>query len=155
MHLWLAWLDKVRQSLSRRVCDRGGYLRKCPEFKLLSEAIVGNVVYIDDEKTLCRVFERIMRRFGVTAVTFEDPVQALDHIRQADDVVAIACDYRMPGMTGMQVLDELTPCEKPFFIVSGDHTLNATLVTDPRLAGVLNKPFSRDTLQQSFGQFAN
>lgn len=118
------------------------------------EFVLGTVVYIDDEKTLCRVFERLMKRMSVPVVTFDDPAAAIRHISDANDVVAIVCDYRMPQMTGLQVLDALMPYETLFFIVSGDHSLNDTLASDSRLAGVLGKPFSREVLQETFHQFA-
>lgn len=113
------------------------------------------VIYIDDEKTLCRVFERLMKRMSVPVMTFQDPQTAIDHITSSSDVSAIVCDYRMPQMSGLQVLDALTPCDPEFFMVSGDHSLNETLGSDPRLAGVLAKPFSRDVLQTTFGRFAS
>jgi len=100
------------------------------------------IVYIDDEPMLCRVFQRILADRGARAVTFTDPEAALEYLRD-HAAAAVICDYRMPTITGLQVLDRI-PAGVPFFLVSGD--LGITSRGNARVTGTLTKPFRPEEL---------
>jgi CheY-like chemotaxis protein len=101
------------------------------------------IVYIDDERLLCRVFERILKSVGAHVVTFTEPETALAYMRDVQ-VAAVICDYRMPGLTGLQVLDRIVQ-DVPFFLITGDLAI-AGAEANPRIRGVLTKPFSPEGL---------
>ena len=105
-----------------------------------------SVVYIDDEPMLCRAFKKIFENAGVPVITFTEPKLAIAYLRDHPPAVVI-CDYRMPSMSGLDVLDHVRP-GTPFFLVSGD--LAITLAKDdPRVTGILTKPFRAETLLET------
>ena len=60
-------------------------------------------------------------------------------------VDAIVCDYRMPRMTGLELLDQLDG-DVPFFLVSGDLGITERAAELPGVAGVFAKPFQPEAL---------
>lgn len=102
------------------------------------------IVYIDDGPLLCRVFQRILEDAKWPVVTFSDPEAAVVYLA-TNPVAAIVCDYRMPAMSGLQLLERIASTA-PFFLVSGDLAVSALAREMPRVAGVLNKPFQPERL---------
>lgn len=102
------------------------------------------IVFIDDEPALCRVFTRVLARLD-TVVAFSDPRAAVAHLA-GHAAAVVVCDYRMPGLTGFDVLREVRP-GTPFVMISGD--LDAADFARPAVAGVsafLSKPLRPDDL---------
>lgn len=102
------------------------------------------IIYIDDEPMLCTVFARIFDESGHPVVTFTDPVAAIAYLAE-HPAAAIICDYRMPAMSGLQLLDQVTT-DAPFFLVSGDLAIEDRGAANPRVTGVLTKPFQPERL---------
>ena len=102
------------------------------------------IVYIDDEPMLCRAFRSVLAAVDIPVETFTDVDAALEYIH-AHDVAAVFCDYRMPTVTGTDVLDRI---ERPiaFYFVSGDLEAVGAVGADPRVTGVLPKPYRPATL---------
>jgi len=101
------------------------------------------VVYIDDEPSLCRVFEMVLGARGMKIVTFTDPAAAIVYLN-ANDVAVVFCDYRMPKMSGLAVLAQMTR-PAPFYLVSGDLAADACK-SNPGVTGLLAKPFRAEEL---------
>ena len=97
------------------------------------------IVYIDDEPMLCRAFRAVLGSVNIPVETFTDAAAALAHI-EANDVAAVFCDYRMPAMTGLDVLERVRR-DVPFFLVSGDTDVVASVATKAGVSGVLSKPY--------------
>jgi two-component system C4-dicarboxylate transport response regulator DctD len=97
------------------------------------------IVYIDDEPMLCRAFSAVLGAMNIPVETFTDAAAALAHI-DANDVAAVFCDYRMPAMTGLDVLERVRG-GVPFFLVSGDSDVVASVASNARVSGVLSKPY--------------
>ncbi|MBX7080386.1 MAG: response regulator [Nannocystaceae bacterium] len=106
--------------------------------------MTARVVYVDDEAMLCRAFRLLMRRTSVEVETFTDPALALAYLCSHDATV-IFCDYRMPRMNGLQLLEAL-PGTTPFYVVSGDLDAAQWVADNPRVSGVLPKPFLADRI---------
>jgi CheY-like chemotaxis protein len=100
--------------------------------------------YIDDEPALCRIFELIVGRTGATVHTFTEPERALVFLA-SHPVDAVACDYRMPSMTGLELLDRLQ-VKVTFHLISGELAIRDHVGADPRVSGVLVKPFKPEAL---------
>jgi CheY-like chemotaxis protein len=112
---------------------------------------VSIVLYVDDEPVLCRVFERVLRRTGADVRTFTDPEAALAFLDE-HPVAAVVCDYRMPGMTGLEVLERVSE-GVPFFLVSGDLGITERVADLPRVTGVFAKPFQPEALLSRLSTF--
>lgn len=102
------------------------------------------VVYIDDEPLLCRATEAILGRSGIAVATFTDPLAGLAFV-EANPVALVLCDYRMPRMSALELLQRLTRAV-PFYIVSGELDVARLAASNPRVTGVLNKPFPAEDL---------
>ncbi len=100
------------------------------------------VVYIDDEPLLCRATEAILGRSGIAITTFTDPLAGLAFL-QANPVAVVLCDYRMPRMNALELVQRLER-EVPFYIVSGELDVTRRAAGNPRITGVLTKPFSAE-----------
>lgn len=64
------------------------------------------VLLLDDETDLTQMLQNFFRSRGVEAVTYNDPVEALDAIRKLKIDVVIS-DIRMPRMNGIKFLQEM------------------------------------------------
>lgn len=113
---------------------------------------MSTIVYIDDEPTLCRVFEMVVAPTGATVKTFTDPREALAFLA-VNEVAVVLCDLRMPRMSGADVLARLGGTV-PFYMVSGD--LDVTLwKDDARIAGILAKPYTTEALLDIVARYAS
>lgn len=103
------------------------------------------IAFIDDEPALCRIFARVLARLGETVVAFSDPLAAVAHFeREPPDFVV--CDYRMPGLTGFDVLRGLR-VGTPFVMLSGDlDAADLALAPDSGVTAFLAKPLRPDDL---------
>ncbi|MBL8744039.1 MAG: response regulator [Myxococcales bacterium] len=102
------------------------------------------VVYVDDEPALCRAFEWVLSRAGVDVVTFCDPLLAIEFVR-SKAVAVIFCDYRMPKMNALQLLQEVDKAV-PFYVVSGDLDVSRWTDNESRVTGVIAKPFRAERM---------
>jgi|SaaInlStandDraft_1057018.scaffolds.fasta_scaffold04530_2 response regulator RpfG family c-di-GMP phosphodiesterase len=64
-----------------------------------------NVLILDDEESILKAIKRILVRQGLKVVTFLDPHEALDHLKE-NSVEVILSDMRMPIMTGAEFLEQ-------------------------------------------------
>lgn len=114
--------------------------------------MIAPVVYVDDEALMCRAFQLLLRRAAVEVTTFTDPTDALAYLA-AHPAAVIFCDYRMPRMNGLELLDAL-PGETPFYVVSGDLDAADWAAKNPRVTGVLAKPFRAELIVKIVAQHA-
>ena len=64
------------------------------------------IVCVDDELPILRALARVLREEAYELLLTQDPGQALDWIRTREVSIVIA-DYRMPHMTGAELLANL------------------------------------------------
>jgi two-component system C4-dicarboxylate transport response regulator DctD len=101
--------------------------------------MMGTIVCIDDETQLCNLLGLILETTGAPVKTFTNPVAALAFI-QAENVAVICCDYRMPELSGIEVLERLKH-PVPFIMMSGDLEIERVVRGEERIIAVLAKPF--------------
>ena len=101
-----------------------------------------DVVYIDDEPALCRIFERLLTRAGIETRTFTDPLEGLQYINEHPPQVVL-CDQRMPTISGTALFEALE-VDVRFVLISGD--LTAADAAPKGMVAVLPKPVSPETL---------
>ena len=104
------------------------------------------VVYVDDEPALCRATRMVFELMAIPVriETFTDPFAALEFIRE-NDVLLVICDYRMPKLGGLELLERIER-DIPFYVVSGDLDVERWTDGNPRVTGVLTKPYNLERL---------
>jgi DNA-binding NtrC family response regulator len=80
------------------------------------------VIYVDDEIDLLQVFIQTLGRNGIEVKGFADPHLGLtEALARPPDVMIV--DYRLPGMTGDQLVQKLPPGITTA-LVTGDLNVN-------------------------------
>jgi CheY-like chemotaxis protein len=63
---------------------------------------------VDDEQELANLYKEFIQRCGHRAVSFTNPVIALEHYKQClDKYSIILTDLRMPGMSGIELANKI------------------------------------------------
>lgn len=96
------------------------------------------VVYVDDEESLCELFQWHLEYAGIQVATFVDPEEALNYVNSSE-IGLIVCDYRMPGMDGLAFLNGFKK-DTPFCLITGDLDIDEQNASDVRLRHVWFKP---------------
>ncbi len=108
----------------------------------------GTVLVIDDEEDMAESVGVVLRAAGHRAVVETDPRHAAAQVdSERPDVVVT--DLRMPGVTGLQLLDELQAAhpETPVIVITGYASIDSAVEAMRRgAADYIAKPFSNDEL---------
>jgi diguanylate cyclase (GGDEF)-like protein len=110
------------------------------------------LLFVDDDATVTRLFERLAGKLGYSVDTASGSSDAMrmSTFRQYD---VIATDLMMSGMNGVELVERLavTSANTVFLLVTGapDLTPFYSKVADPRIAGVLAKPFDTERVEQA------
>ncbi len=81
------------------------------------------VLIVDDDEQLLQTVDIMVQALGYTSSTWSDPEAALREFRQApDDYHVILVDYKMPGLTGLELAEEArrTRPDVPILVMSGN-----------------------------------
>ncbi len=105
----------------------------------------GPILLIDDEPMLCRVLSLALRSLGRQVLTFTDPLLAVQHLALGEPPSVVICDYCMPKLTGLDVLQSL-PDAVPFVLISGDLAAADLAATRPGITAFLRKPVRPEDL---------
>lgn len=76
------------------------------------------VVFIDDEPDIVELYEELFDAEGVQVTTFTEPALAIAHFEQ-QSVDLCFIDYRMPGMSGIELRQQL-PEGPRYFLITGE-----------------------------------
>jgi two-component system response regulator ChvI len=71
------------------------------------ETVRGHIAIVDDDEMFRESVARNLTDAGFAARTFADGSSALDHLGSADDAQIVLLDWKMPGLTGIDVLQRL------------------------------------------------
>jgi len=113
---------------------------------------MSGVLVIEDDRALCRLFELMLKRDGLTAEVVERGDEGAEAIeRQGDGYDAIVLDMMLPGMNGAEILSRVRTT-KPHLLdrilvisAAPPHVLQA-VEKDGRVRGVFRKPFDLDSV---------
>lgn len=121
-----------------------------------------DVLLVDDEPGVLLALKLVLETLGFKIHEFQAPESALEYLRTGQACDLIICDYRMPGISGLGVLQQTMKLRPalPFLLMSGHATkaeVNEALTQGAM--GFLAKPFSMDQLKTTLfpgqGQSAN
>lgn len=115
------------------------------------------VLVVDDEEILKDTIAFEIRRKKFNVVTADDGAQALQ-ILKSQHIDFVLTDIRMPGVDGIQLLDEIhkMTSHKPFvYVMTGYSEYTEAEYYKRGAMGVLHKPFDRAVLIQALSQALN
>ena len=117
------------------------------------------VLVVEDNLQQRTMIRMMCKELGISQVfTANDGKEALDFLGSCDDLVdVVICDWKMPRMTGIELLQQLRTVDPdlPFLMLTG--LANADSVIAARESGVsayLRKPFSAEQLEQKIRALA-
>ncbi|MBP1780126.1 MAG: sigma-54-dependent transcriptional response regulator [candidate division NC10 bacterium] len=107
------------------------------------------ILVIDDDESLRRVLEYNLAQEGYAVLTASSGEQGLEFLRK-ESVDLVLTDVRMPGMNGLQVMEEVRKLDPsiPVIILTAFGTIEAAV--EAMKAGAfhyISKPFNRDELK--------
>ena len=115
-----------------------------------------HILVADDEQNTLMTMQFILEVANYRVTTAENGQEALDDIlesRNTDSPIdLLITDIQMPGLTGLELIDELNRLNMriPFLVITGygNHELTAEL-TDRGCHGCLDKPIDEEELVNS------
>ncbi len=117
------------------------------------------VLVVEDNLQARTMIRMMCKELGISQVfTANDGKEALDFLGSCDDLVdIIICDWKMPRMTGIELLQQVRTVDEdvPFLMLTG--LANVDSVVAARESGVsayLRKPFSAEQLEQKIRALA-
>lgn len=108
-----------------------------------------SILFIDDDPKAGELMLRFSEDADYTCHVFQDPRQGLQHFQQQHADLVIS-DLRMPGMTGMELLNAVREIDKdvPFIIITGYAEVdNAIEALRLGATDFIKKPFDMDELR--------
>jgi CheY-like chemotaxis protein len=111
-----------------------------------------HVLVVDDEPMVLELVSRILETEGLSVSTAADGRRAIDLVRQDADICLAVLDWRMPEMTGEQVLDEVAvirPNIKAVVMSGSDPLEIERAFAGRRIYGFVRKPFKSKNLMQA------
>lgn len=111
----------------------------------------GLVFMIDDEPSVRKAISRLLRSMGFCSEIFGSAEEFLDR-EPYEGVGCIILDVRMPGLTGVDLQDQLaiSRCSLPIVFITGGDTLPRGIMTMKNSAvSLLRKPFDDNDLMQT------
>ena len=107
-----------------------------------------NVLIVDDEKAIRDGLSRVLTSEGFSTELSDSGYSALEKL-QTHDFQLVITDLKMPGMSGMEVLNAITILQPnvPVILITGYSTVeNAVEVMKKGAFDYLAKPFTPDQL---------
>lgn len=108
-----------------------------------------HVLVVDDECMTLKLVASILLSLGLEVSTAENGHQAVDLLRRNARISVTILDWRMPGMSGEQVFDQIAAIRPgvKVIVVSGDDCVEVERAFSGRnVIRFLPKPFNTETL---------
>ncbi len=95
-----------------------------------------NVMYLDDDPVLCKLFSEIFKSDKINIDTFLNAKEAILAVKK-NYYDLIFLDYRLPDTNG-DLVAQILPENIPKYIITGE----VSVVTEYKFKKVLHKPFN-------------
>lgn len=117
--------------------------------------MAGRILLVDDDSGVLRALARVLRRAGYDVTAHDDAATALPNCRD-DRFDIVISDFRMPGMNGIQFLNEVRVCcpGTVRVILSGEADRDAILasINEVGVFRFLTKPWDEQVLLESVAE---
>jgi len=109
------------------------------------------VYVVDDDASVRRALTRVFRAAGYEVLAFESAYEFLDR-QPSDTPTCLVLDIRMPGMSGLELADQLRDSGStlPIVLITG-HEYEHREPLPPVLA-CLHKPLNSDKILDTVGE---
>lgn len=113
-----------------------------------------SILLIDDEPDILTLFKRYLEMSGYSTYGFINPTAAVEHFKQNPKAYQIIItDVRMPGMSGFQVVREITkmnPDVKIIMTSSFEMSMKEmkTVLPSLKVDGLIEKPIELQKLNE-------
>jgi RNA polymerase sigma factor (sigma-70 family) len=115
----------------------------------------GRVFVVDDEDPVRRALDRLIRAAGHEVEGFPTAQQFLEEARDGPGPCCVLCDLRMPGLSGLDLQEELhrRGLELPIVFISGRADVSSGIqAMKGGAVDFLEKPVSDDQLLAAIGR---
>ena len=87
------------------------------------------VYIVEDESKLRALYAKALRRDGFEAESFSSPPALLEHLDKAEKPDVILTDLQMPGMNGIELIEELRKREldAPVIMITGNSSVQSAV----------------------------
>lgn len=109
-----------------------------------------DVIFIDDETDIRRVMQQSLALEDLSVECYADGPSALKNLGQ-DFTGVVLCDYHMPGMDGLAVLERILSLDNsiPVIILTGQGDISTAVTAMQKGAyDFIEKPFNHDELTE-------
>lgn len=133
------------------VSGRSTGTRRAPVRAMMPAPVAGRVLLVDDDALVLRSCTRTLQRAGLTVETADDAERALELV-STHRYDVIVSDLRMPGSTGLEVLQRARQHDAtvPFVLITGNPDLDSAITAvNLGATGYLPKPFANEALLQA------
>jgi CheY-like chemotaxis protein len=108
------------------------------------------LLIVDDEPRILSALRRALRRESFEILAVETPAEAL-RVSAAHEVDLVLSDYKMPGMTGLQLLARLAE-RRPAVVRMLIEAIPEQEMREVGVHAVVNKPWDVDSLRETLRQ---
>lgn len=118
-----------------------------------------HVLYVDDEEAIIFLMKRLLERQGFRVTGYTDPREAVAAARaHPDQFDLVVTDYNMPGMSGLEVAQEMKKIRADLPVVLASGYITGELRQKAPAAGIYDliyKPNTVEDLCEAVARFAN
>jgi two-component system cell cycle sensor histidine kinase/response regulator CckA len=113
-----------------------------------SSADPRHILYLDDDDTLVFLVRRLLERRGYRVTGVSDQQQAIDAVRNNPGAFHLMLtDYNMPGMSGIEVAEEVLRISPSLAVAVASGYINEELEQKAKAVGVREVVFKTDAIE--------
>ena len=111
------------------------------------------VLIVDDFATMRRILKNIMKQIGFSHITEADNGKNALKVLKSDSIDLVLCDWNMPEMPGIDVLNEVRADsdlkDTPFIMVTAEaQKENILEAVKAGVSSYIVKPFTAETVEE-------
>ncbi len=111
------------------------------------------ILVVDDFSTMRRIIKKILKGMGLEKIIEADNGQKAWEILNSQDIDLVICDWNMPAMTGMELLEKVrghqATANLPFIMVTAEGKDKMTVAKGKEnLTDYIGKPFKAGELEE-------